>query len=194
MLNRKGFTLIELLAVIVILAVVMGVASTSVLSAMNNSRKSSLENSAKTAADAFRTAYAEYSMGGSSLFLGVDTTTPADETQDSNPRKGVRSLLSGGTTYVSYFKQALNITMSSVGSAANTNYYSSYSFVNFDSETSTFTVCLVANRNGSYYVDEYAKNSGADGKDNLPAIFVGKNVKKSTNFMWACSNGENSWT
>lgn len=45
-LNNKGFTLIELLAVVVILAVVMGIAMTSVLSAMNKSRGGSLEDSA----------------------------------------------------------------------------------------------------------------------------------------------------
>ena len=69
--NKKGFTLIELLAVIVILAVVMGVATTSVLSAMNNSRKSSLQNSALSAADSFRTKYAEYSMNQSGAFVGI---------------------------------------------------------------------------------------------------------------------------
>lgn len=41
-LNNKGFTLIELLAVVVILAIVMGIAATSVLNSINNSRKSSL--------------------------------------------------------------------------------------------------------------------------------------------------------
>ena len=72
-LNRKGFTLIELLAVIVILAVVMGIAATSVLSAMNNSRKSSLQDSALSAADAFRTSYAEYSISSSNGLVGNTT-------------------------------------------------------------------------------------------------------------------------
>ena len=38
-LNNKGFTLIELLAVIVILAIVMGVAANAILNVMNDSRK-----------------------------------------------------------------------------------------------------------------------------------------------------------
>ena len=70
-LNNKGFTLIELLAVIVILAVVMGVAASSVLSAMNNSRKSSLQDSALSAADAFRTAFAEASLNNTNVILGA---------------------------------------------------------------------------------------------------------------------------
>ena len=47
-LNRKGFTLIELLAVIVILAVVMGIAITSVLSSMNSARAGAVELLVKT--------------------------------------------------------------------------------------------------------------------------------------------------
>ena len=40
-MNRKGFTLIELLATIVLLAIVGGIASASVLSAINNSKAKS---------------------------------------------------------------------------------------------------------------------------------------------------------
>ena len=50
-LNNKGFTLIELLAVIVILAIVMGISASSILSSINNSRKSSLYSAAQTAAN-----------------------------------------------------------------------------------------------------------------------------------------------
>ena len=49
-LNKKGFTLVELLAVVVILALVMGIAATSMLSTMNSSRKSTLHSAAQTAA------------------------------------------------------------------------------------------------------------------------------------------------
>lgn len=54
-LNNKGFTLIELLAVVVILAIVMGIAATSVLSSINNSRKSSLYSTAQNAANTLNT-------------------------------------------------------------------------------------------------------------------------------------------
>ena len=49
-LNKKGFTLVELLAVVVILALVMGIAATSMLSTMNSSRKNTLHSAAQTAA------------------------------------------------------------------------------------------------------------------------------------------------
>ena len=54
-LNNKGFTLIELLAVVVILAIVMGISATSVLTSINNSRKSSLHSTAQTAANTLNT-------------------------------------------------------------------------------------------------------------------------------------------
>ena len=42
-LNRKGFTLVELLAVIVILAIVVGIALVTILPTLENSRKKSFD-------------------------------------------------------------------------------------------------------------------------------------------------------
>ncbi|MBR3162415.1 MAG: type II secretion system protein [Bacilli bacterium] len=165
-LNNKGFTLIELLAVIVILAVVMGVATMSVLNAMNNSRESSLKDSALSAADAFRTAYAEYSLNPSNGILGV--TTDASLT----------SLLNGNVVPLNTFKDGLNITVGS-----NTENYLEASAVKFNKDSSSFTVCLVANSKGSYYVARDAKNTAP------PVV----NGTLSGNNMWACSNNQNSW-
>ena len=50
-LNNKGFTLIELLAVMVILAIVMGISANAVLTSINNSRRSSLYSAAQNAAN-----------------------------------------------------------------------------------------------------------------------------------------------
>ena len=46
-LNKKGFTLVELLAVIVVLALLMVVAASSIGSALDNSKKGALESEAK---------------------------------------------------------------------------------------------------------------------------------------------------
>lgn len=54
-LNNKGFTLIELLAVVVILAIVMGITGNAVLNSINNSRKSTLHSAAQTAANTLNT-------------------------------------------------------------------------------------------------------------------------------------------
>ena len=172
-LNRKGFTLIELLAVIVILAVVMGVASTSVLNAMNNSRKSSLQNSALSAADAFRTAYAEYSMGGQTSILGYTGNDLTD--------------LLGGTpkTITKTVADKLNITVSDGTNKGN--YTSSSSYVYFDGKN--FLVCLSASSDGSYYVA--ASIGSVDGNKGAKAVTESVSIADSN--MWACSDNTHSW-
>ena len=64
-LDNKGFTLIELLAVIVILAIVMGLAANSVINSINNSRKSTLYSSAQAAANSLNTWVTEDSVASS---------------------------------------------------------------------------------------------------------------------------------
>ena len=46
-LNRKGFTLVELLAVIVILAIIVGIVFPQIMNSINNSRVSAIHTSAK---------------------------------------------------------------------------------------------------------------------------------------------------
>ena len=46
--NRKGFTLVELLAVIVVLAIVMGLAVVGITSVLENTRKSAFASDAKS--------------------------------------------------------------------------------------------------------------------------------------------------
>ena len=171
-LNNKGFTLIELLAVIVILAVVMGVAASSVLSAMNNSRESSLKDSALSAADAFRTSYAEYSMNPDNGILGVTDN--------------LDNLLNGTVTSLDTFKSGLNITVGST----NENYLPK-SAVKFNKDKSTFTVCMVANPKGSYYVAKDAKTYVSTDAKTGP--IVAKDLENNKSYMWACSDNSKSW-
>lgn len=162
-LNNKGFTLIELLAVIVILAVVMVIATTSVLSAMNNSKKSSLADSAKGAKVSFANKYAEMTLVPSNKILGLTTTDVV---------AGTKTALTGVDT------AALNIN--------STDYDLDKSFVYFDSSNSTFLVCFVATTDGRFYVAS-AASSTATPIDGAPdgTTLTG---------MWACSNGQKSWT
>ena len=185
-LNKKGFTLIELLAVIVILAVVMGVATTSVLSAMNNSRKSSLQNSAATAANAFNVAYSEFMISNSKELMGLSEayTTKilnlTDIYENLTPAVGEKLNISIGLA------AATNVNYLYHTSRTNTT----SSFVYYDVGTSKFEVCLVAHKKGSYYVDT-AKFSAATPIKNSENTTI-KNI--AANYMFACSNGQHSWT
>lgn len=59
-LNRKGFTLVELLAVIVILAIVVGITLVTVLPTLKKSRQSAFNLTAQTAADYYEKQYQLY--------------------------------------------------------------------------------------------------------------------------------------
>ena len=167
-LNRKGFTLIELLAVIVILAIVMGVAANSVLNVMNDSRKNTLQSSAKSAADAFRTAYAEYQLGGTNrtTILGITAT----------------DLIKTSATTVALSSAGTNLNLSS------NNYDLAKSYVRYNPTTGAFTVCLTASSTGSYYLASAIRTS------EVAAGSSPVGVKLEKNTMWACSDDTHSWT
>lgn len=62
-MNRKGFTLVELLAVIVILAIVVGITLVTVLPTLKQSRQRAFELTADTAADYVEKQYQLYVLG-----------------------------------------------------------------------------------------------------------------------------------
>lgn len=162
-LNNKGFTLIELLAVIVILAIVMGVAANAILNVMDDSRKNTLQSSAKSAADAFRTAYAENQLKNNDKILGLDSNT-----------------LLGGTKAMPLSAAATNLNIS------NTNYDLAKSYVRYNPDDGSFTVCLTAKKNGGYYLDK-AKSTAQVKK-------AGDKITLAKSTMWACSDDTHSWT
>ena len=76
-LNRKGFTLVELLAVIVILAIVVGITLVTVLPTLQKSRQSAFELTPNTAADFLEKQYQSELIG--ELNVGsVAVTIPKD--------------------------------------------------------------------------------------------------------------------
>ncbi len=210
-LNHKGFTLIELLAVIVILAVVMGVATTSVLSAMNNSRKSALQDSALAIADSFKNAYLGHQINPTGHYFVGDTEQKTNH-MDSRfntvllQENGWQITDCGGKSpggwYIDSLKEyssGLNISIAGSNPQLASQDYIYYSAVQFDQKTSTFTVCLVANPKGKYYVANAAKkyvynedHTYCD--NNTGPTITAYELTDNEKYMWACSDNRNSWT
>ena len=196
-LNNKCFTLIELLAVVVILAVVMGIAMTSVLSSMNNSRKSSLENSAKSLQQGITTKYSEAQVMGklSSVYKdeiqGMTTCYDFNKTASNSAPVyySIPSVLNtefnlSPSTYI------IDGTLASMKYAPTTNGTTTapanQSFIAFNG--TSFVVCLFAQKTGNMYVANYATAAAKTIK-----VF-GKTVSVASGTMYACSNEEHSWT
>ena len=66
-LNRKGFTLVELLAVIIILAVVVGITIPAILTTTGNAKKKAAQNAANVSADWFDRQYQSYLIGDETM-------------------------------------------------------------------------------------------------------------------------------
>lgn len=175
-LNRKGFTLIELLAVIVILAIVMGISATSVLRSINQSRTSSLLSAAQNAAntlntwvseDSLITTTADQHIGTSSAFYtavnGVNKDTwvcLSDTMTIANGGSSVSVLkalgLSGASTDADTGDVLLGGSAPAMGSAKRTN----CSAVRYNSHLGTYEIFLSAAKQGKYYVAD-----GGDAKN-----------------------------
>lgn len=186
-LNNKGFTLIELLAVVVILAVVMGIAMSSVLTSMNKSRGGSLQDSAMVIANAFTQKYTESLVDGtpsdiySDVVTGYNFTTSATYTLDDDL---------ANTFKITPTDYALDTDATLI----TDNTAQTQSTVSFDASTGRFTVCLVAANNGKYFVAGYAADSATTLSDIVvnPAA-PAENLTIASGEMFACSDGTKSW-
>lgn len=109
-LNRKGFTLVELLAVIVILAIVVGITLVTVLPTLKKSRQEAFELTAQTAADYLEKQYQLSLVGnisGDTLEMSTiptDSTNPQQLTDDDFKRAGLKPenyvIGTGSTWYI----------------------------------------------------------------------------------------------
>lgn len=170
-LNNKGFTLIELLAVVVILAIVMGIAATSVLSSINNSRKSSLYSTAQNAANTLNTWISEdmIETNNATKKLGDDFVSNSqtgnwicfntDTTKITNGGKetflfSALSLSSDDVEIASTFKaETKDATSGDVTALPSCSAY------RYNKGTGAYEVVLVAKKNGKFWVS----NNGTGG-------------------------------
>lgn len=172
-LNRKGFTLIELLAVIVILAVIMVIASTSVLSSMNSSKRKSLQNSAASAADAFTTAFSEAILNNETTFYNISGLM--EGTSTTTAYKALKGTDNGTDYQVDVDALGINTT----------DYDLANSYVMYDG--SKVTVCFSVTSSSQFYV-------AADKSGKVVSKGTGNTFNLAKDTMWACSNGDTSWT
>ena len=204
-LNNKGFTLIELLAVVVILAVVMGIATNSVLSSMNKSRGGSLSDSTAVIVNAFNTKYTETLVdsvptavyGGVNNFKGYDFTVDSAYAFDSSlaDEFGI-----SGTAYslgtVAFDSDDKSISIKPAADDATLEVSSS--FVAYDADNGKFLVCMAANNTGNVYVAGYAISGANAAKDASNSYinsttFDGITYKFADKTMFSCSDGTKSW-
>lgn len=176
-LNNKGFTLIELLAVVVILAIVMGIAATSVLSSINNSRSSTLLSTAQNAANQLNTWASEDALATeiSNMHIGTDSTFYTNVVSGENAGNWVclndaLTVNNGGSTVG--ILTALGLkgaddnangdnkgdivvgtvkpTISASGSTTATR--TTCSAVRYNNKVGAYEILLTANKQGKYYV------------------------------------------
>ena len=175
-LNNKGFTLIELLAVVVILAIVMGIAATSVLNSINNSRTSSLYSTAQNAANTLNTWVAEDMLitDNSKKHLG-DTWITNSQTGNwiCLGQSSIANITNAGTSASLMNALSLNATDLIIVPDGTFNHNSTdpnCSALKYNKSTGGYEVVLVAKNGGKYYVSSetshyaYSRAKGANEK------------------------------
>lgn len=175
-LNNKGFTLIELLAVVVILAIVMGIAATSVLSSINNSRNSTLLSTAQNAANQLNTWAAEDALATTTSTMHIGTNSEFFKAVAASGKNGSWVCLSDSLTInnggnpVSVLvalglkgaadNSAGDIVINTTGFtkgdngkyAYTGNLRSNCSAVRYNNAIGGYEIFLAANNQGKYYV------------------------------------------
>lgn len=189
-LDNKGFTLIELLAVVVILAVVMGIAMSSVLSSMNKARGGSLSDSAISIAQTFNTKYTESLVDGVPSDVYGDVLGSGSGYNFQATSKYYLDTKLAATFNISAASYALTSKSTALSTTGVAN-----SFISYNNTTGKFIVCMVANTSGNYYVKAYATTAAtklsALKKPSTDTTI--KDITVAANTMIACSDGTKSW-
>ena len=181
-LNNKGFTLIELLAVIVILALVMGLSATSLLNSINSSRKSSLQSAAQNAANQLNTWVSEDMLVtddndkklGDGFINDTQTTSSwiclGDSKLKIKNKTGNRNVLltdalSLGKADVDlYFGTKNNNVWGTLPSLSNGSYSitdTTCSALRYNKSTGGYEFLFVAKKGGKYYVSSLGNDNFA---------------------------------
>ena len=140
MKNKKGFTLVELLAVIVILAIVVGIALTTILPTLKQSRQRAFNLTADTAADYLEKQYQLSLIGdvsGDTLEITPPTTATA-MSEDDFKKAGLKPnnyVIADSTWYINTSTGRACVSLKAKTGTGNTG--GEYYDVNPDVATST---------------------------------------------------------
>lgn len=175
-LNNKGFTLIELLAVIVILAIVMGISAQSVLRSINQSRVSSLLSTAQNAANQLNTWASEdallTSSDGAHIGTGSSFYTAVMAAVDENGKplwvclSDTSLQINNGGSPIGILKalglndKDINVK-NGVPTAGNNATRSNCSAVRYNNRLGAYEIFLSAGDQGKYYVAANGDNNFA---------------------------------
>lgn len=174
-LNNKGFTLIELLAVVVILAIVMGIAATSVLSSINNSRSSTLLSTAQNAANQLNTWASEDALATETSNMHIGTNSDFYNAVVAGDKAGTWVCLNDALTVNNGGSKvgiltALGLkgaadgtkgdvvvgttppTVGTGSTAGSTATRGTCSAVRYNTKIGAYEILLTANNQGKYYV------------------------------------------
>lgn len=152
-LNNKGFTLVELLAVIIILAIVVGITIPAVTTTTNNARKSAFNTAASVAADWFDRQYQAAGIGDTSVATVSSYYTAVCVTKKCTSANGLTAGVLTSDAITAAGLKAANIVVGTANSVSMTDALAkdtATSYVMINTTTGRSCVKLVSTTDGQY--------------------------------------------
>lgn len=152
-LNRKGFTLVELLAVIIILALVVGITVPTVLSTSNGAKRSVFKSSANQLADWIKNQYDSIGLAN----LGTETQLSEEFTKVCGT-DGQKCVVGGTSSITATVLRAnKNAEFITAAGLKPKNYYEFV--IAIDGSTGAVCVKMSMSTDGEYYYGSVGTNA-----------------------------------